>query len=96
MVDVDFLREFRLQRDLIEVRAMNQFARLLADRFDQARVAMAERTHRDAGAEIVVMFPIRIPKVATLATLRHKRETPVGGKDMLLKLFGGGHRRGGP
>jgi hypothetical protein len=57
---------------------------------------MAERTHGDAGAEIIVMFPIRIPKVATLATLRHKRESPVGGKDMLLELFGDGHRRGGP
>ena len=75
---------------------MEQFASLFTDRFDQARVAMAERTHGDAGAEIVVMFSIRIPKVATLATLRHKRETPIGGKDMLLELFGGGHRRGGP
>ena len=75
---------------------MHQFAGLLPNCFYQARVTMAERTHGDAGAEIVVMFSIRIPKVATLATLRHKRETPVGGKDMLLELFGGGHRRGGP
>ena len=75
---------------------MDQFAGLFANRFDQARVAMAERTHGDAGAEIVVMFSIRIPKMATLATLGHERETPVGGKHMLLKLFGGRHRRGGP
>ena len=51
---------------------MDQFAGLFANRFNQARVAMAERTHGDAGAEIVVMFPIRIlaeqPAIWTVPT----------------------------
>ena len=42
VVRVDFLGEFSLERALIEVGNMHQLARLMTDRLDQRRMAMAE------------------------------------------------------
>ena len=91
VMGVDFLRQFRLLRDLIEIGNMQQFARLLADGGDHARVAVAERADGDAGAEIEVTFPGFIPQAAARAAHRDQRKAPVGGKNMLGKEFGGGH-----
>jgi hypoxanthine phosphoribosyltransferase len=87
VVGVDFLGQFRLLRNLIEIGAMQQVSRLLADRLDQPRMAMAERAHGDAGAEIEVAFPGFIPQPAAGTAHRHKRKTPVGGKNMLADLL---------
>ena len=94
VVRVHLLGQLRLLRDLIEIRAMQQRARLLADRLGQPRVAVAERAHGDAGAEIEVTFPLLVPDAGTLATRDREGKAAVRRQDMLLEKGGGAHGKG--
>src|SRR3546814_4927475 len=49
-----------------------QFRGLLLDRPDQMRVAMAERGHRDAGAEVEITSTVGGVEVRTLAPLERE------------------------
>ena len=91
VVGVDFLRQLGLQRVLIEIGNMHQLARLMADGFDQSRVAMPERADGDAHAEVQIALPGLVPQAAARAPHRHQREAAVGREDVLGVELGCGH-----
>jgi hypothetical protein len=74
---------------------VDQLTSLMTDRLNQARVAMTQRTHRDAHAEIEVAFAGIVPKPTALTTHRHKRKPPIGGKNMVRVTFRCGHEFAG-
>ena len=71
------LGEARLSGDVVQVGRVPDLARLLGERLDQMRVAMAERRHRDAGAEIKVAAAVRVMDVGALALLKGEVGTRV-------------------
>ena len=88
MAGVDLFGEFRLQRDLIKVRHMNQGAGLLADRGDLTRVAMAEGADCDSSAEVEVGFSRIVPESASLATHGHEGKAAIRRQDVALEEIG--------
>jgi hypothetical protein len=77
---------------------MHQLTRLVADRLDQARVAVPQRAHGDAHAEIEIAFPRFIPQASTRTAHWDEWKTSVGGKHVLQVAFGSRHgqqERGG-
>ncbi len=79
VVGVDFLGKFGLERILIEIGNVHQLAGLVADRFDEFRVAMTERTHGDAHAEIQIAFSRFVPQPRTGASHGDQRKAAVSG-----------------
>ena len=61
--------EFLLQRDLVEVRGVDELAHLLAQRGGEFWMAVPEPAHRDPGHGVKVALAVRIPQPAALAAL---------------------------
>ncbi len=96
---VDFLGQLGLERILIEIGDVHQLARLVADRLDEFRVAVAERTHGDAHAEIQITLPRVVPQPRAGTSHGDQRKAAVGGQNVLRVEFGSRHgwrERGGP
>ena len=78
---------------------MNQARGLLADRLDQARMAVADAAHGNAGECIEVALALFVPQPAAFAALEGDRQALVGVHDVRhgvstpKKHYGGCRRR---
>ena len=75
------LGEALLSRDLVEVRAVPQFLRLLGERGDKMRVRVAERRDRDAAREIEEFPPVRGEEIGAGAALERNVGAGVSRQD---------------
>ena len=62
---------------------MDQALRLLGDRRDDGRVAVAERVHREAGLEVEILDPLGVPEPRALAAHELDGHPRVGADDVL-------------
>ena len=87
----DALDEFGGQPALrfgeIQVRDVNQFARLLDERLGDGRMRVAETAHGDARAEIEVAFARDIKQIAARAVTEHEVEAAIAGHDVFAEQF---------
>ena len=71
----------------IQVRDVDQFARLFDECLGDGRVRVAETAHGNAGAEIEVTLARDIKQVTALAVAEHEVEPAVAGHDIFGKQF---------
>ena len=95
-------------RDAVEVGDVPDLRRLLLQRRDEVGMGMAERVHRDAGAEVEIASPVGTLQPRTLASLegeidaregaeqvlRRRAEGRSGGDGLDLGSVAAGHGRG--
>ena len=73
------------KRSVIEqIRGVDQLVDLRLQRIVVRPVPVAERKHRDPGAEVQVLLSVHIIKADALSPLEHDRKTVVGMKHILL------------
>src|SRR5690349_10187343 len=83
-VAAKFPRKLGLGRDVIEVRNVKKFARLLLNRAHDGGMAMSQRIHCDAREEIEILFPVRVPDSRPLAAHESNRISRIGSGDVLI------------
>ena len=71
----------------IQVRDVDQFARLLDERLGNGRVRVAETAHGNAGAEVEVAFARDIKQVTACAMAEHEVKAAIAGHDVLAEQF---------
>ena len=77
------LRQPALRLVVIEIRGVNELARLLNQRLGNGRVRVAEAAHCDAAAEVQVPLAGDIEQVTARAVAEHEVEAPVTGHHVL-------------
>src|SRR5262245_38851551 len=77
-------RQLRLRSDMVEIGNMEQLLRLLLDRFDDRRIAMAQAVDRDAGEKIEILFAVGIPDLAAPPLDQRDRRARVGLRHVLV------------
>ena len=78
----------------IQIRDVNQLARLLDERLGDGRVRVAEAAHGDARAEIEVAFAGDIKQITARAVAEHEVKTPVARHDVFAEQFAAPTRTG--
>jgi hypothetical protein len=82
------LGEKALRRVEEEVRDVEELIRLLTERLHEARMAVAERVHGDAGEKVPVDLPVRVDELRALAGERVKGSALVCAEDVVgIALF---------
>ena len=71
----------------IQVRDVDQFARLFDERLGDGRVRVAEAAHGNAGAKVEVTFARDIKQVTARAMAEREVEAAVAGHDVLAEQF---------
>ena len=79
------LRQAALRLVIVEIRDVNQLARLLGQRFGDGRVRVPERGHRNAAAEVQVTLARHIKHPAPRAVAERDFKTRVTRHHVLLK-----------
>src|SRR5919106_5074806 len=83
-VAAQLTRELRLGDNMIEIRNVEQLARLLLDGTDYCRMAVAQTVDRDARQEIEVLFAVGIPHPRALAAHQRDGIPGVGVSDIMF------------
>ena len=79
------LRQPALRLVVIEIRGVDELARLLDQRLGDGRVSVAERTDRDAAAQIQVTPARDVVEIAARPVAQHDVEAAITGHDVLLE-----------
>ena len=79
------LRQPALRLVVVEIRGVDDLARLLDQRLGDGRVRVAQRTDRDAAAQIQVTPPGDVVEIAARAVAEHDVEAAIAGHDVLLE-----------
>src|SRR5690606_5938741 len=80
----EFLGQFSLQRDAIDVGAMNHPTSLLTNGVGNGRMGMAQAADSDAAEGVEIFVPLRIIEPGPFSALKGDRDAAVGIHERLV------------
>ncbi len=86
----NFRRQPALRFGEIQIGNVDQFSRLLDERFGDGRMRVAEAAHGDAAAEIEIAFAGDVENIAACAVAQHEFKAAVAGHDVFRKQLADG------